>query len=70
MPRLSIADMTERFPDFRVAFVLAEPLTIAPKRSAALAREIVVAEEQCRRRWDGMELSAIPEVAAWPGGRC
>ena len=65
MPRLSIADMTERFPDFRVAFVLAEPLTIAPKRSAALAREIAVAEEQCRRRWDGMELSAIPEVAAW-----
>src|SRR5271167_4057800 len=57
--------MTERFPDFRVAFVLAEPLTIAPERSAALAREVVVAEEQCRRRWDGMELSAIPEVAAW-----
>jgi len=65
MPRLSIEDLTERFPDFRVAFVLAEPLTVAPKRSAALARDVAAAEEECRRRWGGMELSAIPEVAAW-----
>ena len=65
MPRLSIEDLTERFPDFRVAFVLAEPLTVAPKRSAALARDVAAAEEECRRRWGDMELSAIPEVAAW-----
>ena len=65
MPNYSIEDLTERFPDFRVAFVLAEPLTIAPHRSGALARDIAAAEFQCRRRWGGMELSAIPEVAAW-----
>ncbi len=65
MPRLSIEDLTERFPLFRVAFVFAGPLTIAPHRSAALAEEIAAAEAECRRRWGGMELSAIPGVAAW-----
>jgi len=65
MTRLSIEDLTERFPLFRAAFVFAAPLTIAPHRSAALAEEIAAAEADCRRRWDGMELSAIPEVAAW-----
>ncbi len=65
MPRLSIEDLAERFPIFRVAFVLAEPLTIAQHRSAALAEEARAAEAECRRRWGGIELSAIPEVAAW-----
>jgi len=68
MPRLSIEDLTElteRFPLFRAAFVFAEPLTIAPHRSATLAEEIAAAEADCRRRWGGMELSTIPEVAAW-----
>jgi len=65
MPRLSIEDLTERFPFFRAAFVFAAPLTIAPHRSAALAEEIAAAEADCRRRWGGMELSAIPEVASW-----
>lgn len=63
--RLSIEDLTEPFPDFRVAFVLAEPLTIAHQRSPSLAADIAVAETECRRRWGAMELSAIPEVAAW-----
>ncbi len=65
MPLVSIEELTERFPDFRVAFVLAEPLAIAPARGTLLAQEIAAAEDECRRRWGGMELSAIPEVAAW-----
>jgi DNA/RNA-binding domain of Phe-tRNA-synthetase-like protein len=65
MPSLSIEALTERFPQFRVAFVVAEPLAIAPGRSARLAAEIAAAQEECGRRWRGMELSAIPEVAAW-----
>jgi DNA/RNA-binding domain of Phe-tRNA-synthetase-like protein len=65
MPRLSIEELTGRFPMFRVAFVFAEALAIAPNRSAALADEIAAAERECRRRWCGVELSAIPEVAAW-----
>jgi DNA/RNA-binding domain of Phe-tRNA-synthetase-like protein len=64
MPLLSIEDLAERFPKFRVAFVLAEPLCIGP-RGPELAKAIAAAEDKCRRRWGGMELSAIPEVAAW-----
>jgi DNA/RNA-binding domain of Phe-tRNA-synthetase-like protein len=64
MPRFSIEDVAERFPDFRVAFLIAEPLSVGPRRPA-LAKEIAAAEAECRRRWAGMELSAIPEVAAW-----
>jgi len=65
MPNLSIAALTERFPDFRVALVVAENLRVAPTRSAALRREVEATEEECRRRWSAAELSAIPGVAAW-----
>lgn len=67
MPKLSIEDVAGRFPDFRVAFVLAESLAVGGARGARLAGEIAAAEETCRRRWGGLELSAIPEVAAWRG---
>jgi DNA/RNA-binding domain of Phe-tRNA-synthetase-like protein len=65
MPRVSIESLAQRFPDFRVAFILAEPLAIAPFRGPLLAQDIAAAEEECRFRWGGVELSAIPEVAAW-----
>ncbi len=65
MPAISIEELSERFPHFRVAFVLAEQLAIAPERSPRLMHEIAAAEDECRRRWAGMELAAIPEVAAW-----
>ncbi len=65
MAALSIADLVERFPDFRVAYVFAEPLTIPPARSVELQRDIAAAEAECRARWAGTELSAIPGVAAW-----
>lgn len=65
MLSLSIADVIDRFPDFRVALVVAEDLRVGEARSAALAAEIAAAEEECRKRWNGTELSAIPGVAAW-----
>ena len=65
MPRLSIAELTERFPDFRVALIVADGLQVAAERSAALQAEVEAIEAECRRRWDGVELSAIPGVAAW-----
>ena len=65
MPRASIESLADRFPDFRVAFMIAEPLAIAPSRGPNLAQDIAAAEQECRVRWGGMELSAIPEVAAW-----
>ena len=64
MPRLSIEDLVERFPQFRVAVVIAEGLTIG-ERDDALDVEIAEAEARARARWAGVELSAIPGVAAW-----
>ncbi|MBV8473678.1 MAG: hypothetical protein JO234_09700 [Hyphomicrobiales bacterium] len=65
MPTLSIAELTERFPDFRVALIVAAGLSVAAGRSAALQTQIAAMEADCRRRWGGVELSAIPGVAAW-----
>jgi DNA/RNA-binding domain of Phe-tRNA-synthetase-like protein len=64
MTRLSIAELAERFPDFRVAVVIAEGLAIG-ERDAALDAEIGQAEARARARWAGVELSAIPGVTAW-----
>ena len=62
---ISIADITNAFPDYRVAVVVAEGLTIAPERPAALDALIAQREEAARATWGGTELSQIPGVAAW-----
>lgn len=62
---LTIAELTERFPDFRAAVIVAKELTITPTRSQSLANWIAARENACRERNAGMELSAIPGVAAW-----
>jgi DNA/RNA-binding domain of Phe-tRNA-synthetase-like protein len=64
MPSLSIAEVVARFPDFRVAVVIAEGLAVG-ERDAALEARIARAEADARARWAGVELSAIPGVAAW-----
>ena len=63
--RISIADITKAFPDYRVAVVVAEGLTIAPERPPALDALIAQREEAARAKWAGTELSQIPGVAAW-----
>jgi DNA/RNA-binding domain of Phe-tRNA-synthetase-like protein len=63
--QISIADITSAFPDYRVAAVVAEGLTIAPERPAALDALIAGREEAARARWGGTELAQIPGVAAW-----
>lgn len=66
MPRtLSIADISDRFPDFRVAAVVAEDLAIPAERPPELGALIAEREAATRARWGGTELSAIPGVAAW-----
>src|SRR5262249_55902324 len=66
MPRtLSILEIAPRFPDFRVAAVLAEDLVIPAERPSGLDRRIGEIEAATRARFAGMELSAIPGVAAW-----
>lgn len=63
--QITIAEITNAFPDYRVAVVVAEGLTIAPERPAALDALIAEREDAARVRWAGVDLSAIPGVAAW-----
>lgn len=65
MTTISIAALCERFPDFRLALIAARDLTVKPDRSAALERAIEEAQAARRAQWSGVELSAIPAVAAW-----
>jgi DNA/RNA-binding domain of Phe-tRNA-synthetase-like protein len=62
---LSIAELLPRFPAVRIAAVVAEELAIPAERPAELAALVAAREEQCRARWAGLELSAIPGIAAW-----
>lgn len=62
--RITIEELTSHFPQFRVAVVIAEGLTIG-ERDAALDAQIEEAEAFARARWAGVELSAVPGVAAW-----
>ncbi|MBL8588959.1 MAG: hypothetical protein JNK46_10565 [Methylobacteriaceae bacterium] len=63
--KLSIAGVIDRFPDFRVAVVTVDWPGGPATRSDAAAQEIAAREAACRARWAGVELSAIPGVAAW-----
>jgi DNA/RNA-binding domain of Phe-tRNA-synthetase-like protein len=65
--RLDTSEVIDRFPDFRVAVVVAENLDIPSTRPGNLDRIIADREEACRTRWGGKELSEIPGIAAWRG---
>jgi DNA/RNA-binding domain of Phe-tRNA-synthetase-like protein len=62
---LSIAEVCERFPDFRVAVVVAQDLRLQDARPPELAALVAEREAACRAAWGGTELSEIPGVAAW-----
>ena len=61
----SIGEVIPRFPEFRVAFVVAENLKLAERRSPDLDAVIAEREEESRRRWADRELSEIPGIAVW-----
>jgi len=63
--QISIADITNAFPDYRVAFVVAEGLTIAPERPPELDALIAEREAEARATWGGTELAQIPGIGAW-----
>ena len=63
--QISIAGITNAFPDYHVAVVVAEGLTIARERPPVLDALIAEREAAARAQWAGMELSQIPGVAAW-----
>lgn len=62
---LTIADLTERFPDFRVVVLVCEGLAIPAGRPAELAELIDAREAAARAAYGGTDLSAIPGIAAW-----
>ncbi|HEY7384391.1 MAG TPA: phenylalanine--tRNA ligase beta subunit-related protein [Beijerinckiaceae bacterium] len=61
----SIGELISRFPQFRVAFVVAENLKLADARAPHLDALIIAREDETRRRWADRELSEIPGIAAW-----
>jgi DNA/RNA-binding domain of Phe-tRNA-synthetase-like protein len=63
--QIDISEVAERFPDFRVAVVIARDLAIPPSRPPELAAIIADREAACRAEWSGTELSEIPGIAAW-----
>src|SRR5262245_49194717 len=62
---LSIFDVLQAFPQYRVALVVAEVLAITAERAPALDALIHEREAAARARWAGTELSQIPGIAAW-----
>ena len=63
--QISIADIADAFPDYRVAIVVAEGLAISPERSPALDALIAQREEAHRATWGDTAPSQIPSVWAW-----
>ncbi len=62
---LTIAELVETFPDFRVAVLVFDGLTIPAVRPAELDALIAGREAAARAAWGGTDLSAIPGIAAW-----
>lgn len=62
---LSITEIRDRFPAFRVAVVVAEDLRIEEARSPKLDALVADREGQCRAAWGDAELSQIPGIAVW-----
>lgn len=62
---VTIEDIADAFPRYRVAVVVAEDLSIAAARPAALDEQIARCEAEARAAFAGRELAQIPGVAAW-----
>lgn len=62
---LTIAELTERFPDFRVAVLVCEGLAVPAHRPHELDALVAEREDAARTAHAGTDLSAIPGIAAW-----
>lgn len=63
--KLAISDLVAAFPDFRVAALVLDGGQVSPTRSPGLAAYIARQQDDARVRRAGVELSAIPGIAAW-----
>ncbi|MBN8940698.1 MAG: hypothetical protein J0H01_14460 [Rhizobiales bacterium] len=62
---LTIAELVERFPDFRAALLVCDDLTIPAERPAALDALVSEREQAARAAHGGTELADIAGIAAW-----
>jgi DNA/RNA-binding domain of Phe-tRNA-synthetase-like protein len=65
MVTFTIADIIERFPDFRIGVVIAEHLTIQPERPEGLAQALLAAEQETAVALAETALADIPELRCW-----
>jgi DNA/RNA-binding domain of Phe-tRNA-synthetase-like protein len=65
MLTFTIADIIERFGDFRIGVVVAESLTIQPERPAALEQAILAAEQETAAALAETALADVPELRCW-----
>ena len=63
--KAGVSDIIERFPETRIAFLVAEGLGIAEERPAELQAKIEETERRCRAAFNRDEVGQIPGVAAW-----
>ncbi len=63
--KLEISELCERFPNYRVALIVAQDLDVAPQRPAALADRIAKVEADASAAFSGRLSGEIPEVADW-----
>ncbi len=61
----TIAEIIERFADFRIGVVVAEGLTIRPERPAALEQAILAAERETAAALAETALADVPELRCW-----
>ena len=62
---LSISDVIGAFPDYRVAAIVAEGLSISKARSAAVDAYVKVVEADLVASWGERPVSELAEVSAW-----
>lgn len=63
--QIDISDVIEPFPDFSVAVVTCQDLTILADRPALLDAEIKRREARIRAAWGETPLAEIPGIAVW-----
>ncbi|HEU5366962.1 MAG TPA: phenylalanine--tRNA ligase beta subunit-related protein [Ktedonobacterales bacterium] len=65
MLTFTIAELIERFSDFRIGVIVAEGLTIQPGRPPALEQAILAAEQEAAAALAETALADIPELRCW-----
>ncbi len=62
---LDIAEVLDRFPDYRVAVLVARGLTVTPGRDGELDAYVRGIETDLLDEWAGRPVSEIPEIRDW-----